>query len=310
MIQCSQSTIEYFRLVPSPYNGYLCTLYTSLRSLQTKPEVYALASQLVRFGTLFNAILAYESHRQKGWWARRPLSIFLALAQLLSGAVASPLYFAVISYYKKTGRGNEGSVQAEEGWTVLLSLLFGYLLPVYLGSRSGWSDNHLTAFLLFPIYLSGLNTVLPPLLRPFLKGKTARLPIAMTSLLCIAVSCPAFASLWRMSLKYYWPSLTEPGIIRDMHMLILHDYLFVTLALGSYTFLLFRGVISSFDRRIGIMTLLMLCCGLGDPVGLIAWLWGYSEYLRVGKGFDGESKPNGNPEVAEERRSLLRGVDG
>lgn len=304
--QCSSQALSYFSAVPLPYRNYLCTLYTSLQSLNTSPGAYSLVSQLVRFGTIFNAILAYESHRQTGWLARRGLTVFLLLAQLLSGAVASPLYFALIFSNEHTQRVRKAALSSEAAWSVLFSLLLGYLLPVYAGSASGWSNNHITAFLGFPVYLAALNSILPWTLRSSFQGKSSKIPIILTALLCIVVSAPGYIKLLWGEIplhKAIWPFNNDPGVVRDVFVLLLHDYMFAMLALASYAWIRLKEVMPVFRKEHYLATVLFLLITQGDPACLVAWVWGASEYYRGDKNCESD-RPASESKQGERSRLL------
>ena len=220
--------------------------------------------------------------------------------------MAAPLYFAVVYYHNDAE--DVKSVKAEEGWSMLFSLLLGYLLPAYLGSRDSWSNGGITAFLCFPIYLATLNTVLPPILKTVMRGTTARVPIALTTILCMVVSVQGHVRLlWGDNpLKYiYSPLLGVPGPVRDIHLLTLHDYVFATLALASYTVLRIRELAPTYDRRMGVSTLVVLLCTQGDPAALVAWLWGSAELGRAGDDSDDGSSRQGQTNSKQERVRLL-----
>lgn len=119
-------------------------------------------------------------------------NLHIACAFLIESSVR-PLYFSRIYEDKERhGDRSERAVTAGGAWSVPLSVTFGYLLPLYLASKSGWTNAAITGILPFPLYLSVLNTLLPRILRPLLDGTSVRLAIlcSMGISLITAASAP------------------------------------------------------------------------------------------------------------------------
>lgn len=254
---CDPTSLDSFKLVPSIARQTVCTLYTGLQDLQTKQNrgAYTFVSQLVRVGPLLLTILSYESFRHKTFWTRRGASLYLILAQLLSGAISVPLYFATLCYGENgltspaKGKKNAndadpeiGIMSSHEGWTILASVVLGYLAPLAYGVWTHWCNKSITTFLCFPLYIMTINTVLPAILRRFNTSTnvSAKLPLLLASGISSILSFDGHLKLLFSGIPFkriFWPSHTSIGMTQDLHILLLHDYAFVLFELASYIFL-------------------------------------------------------------------------
>lgn len=291
MIQCSPESASFFSRIPDNLRPYLCTLYTGIRDLRDNPGADALTSRLLCFGAIFNTVLLFESHRQTSWLGRRATSIFTSLAHLLSGAVSAPFYFAnIYSDREKLGERSERAVTAGEAWSVPLSVTFGYLVPLYMASKAEWSNTAITCILFFPLYLSVLNTILPRILRPRLDGTSVRLAILCSMLIsaCTASYAPQLFFGRIPFREILWPYHAPPVFVRDLHILLLHDYIFASIGFLIYTTLRLKEVQHDLTdwKFMGFAAFIAICNQL-DPAFIITMLWASAELRRA--------KPVDNP---------------
>ena len=288
--QCSSSSAAYFSFVPFPtLKRCLCSLYTAIQTSSSDHSnaSYTFFSQLLRIGTIFVPIVALESQRQTKFWARRGIDLFMLMAQALSGAVSIPLYFATVSHYEDAGgtAGRRVVTRPEHAWTALISTLVGYCLPLLYGVQTDWSNNAISLFLGFPLYIILLNRVLPPLVRRsqlLASGVRPSLPISMAATLAGVLSADANFKLLLSGIPFkqvFWPYIAPPSTTRDLHILLVHDYLFVSIALDSYVLcqgpsrrtLLARG-----KEAAGILAQ----AAVFGPTAAIAWMWAKVELDR------------------------------
>lgn len=254
---CNPSSLEDFKLIPEIARRAICTLYSGLQDLQSKQNrgAYTFVSQLVRVGPLLITILSYESSRQKSFWRRRGASFYVILAQLLSGAVSVPLYFATLCYGEADQTSRKEMKKREEvknsdktpvsgttAWSIFTSVTVGYLVPLAYGIYSHWSNRSITTFLGFPIYVMTINTLLPLVLQRRFRqnAPSPQLPLLITAGISTLLSLDGHLKLLfsGIPLKHiFWPSQTAIGMTQDLHMLLLHDYAFVLLELASFVFL-------------------------------------------------------------------------
>lgn len=249
--------MEDFKFVPEIARQAICTLYSGLQDLQTKQNrgAYTFVSQLVRVGPLLLTILSYESFRQKRFWRRRGASFYLILAQLLSGAVSVPLYFATLCYGEADQTSRKEIKKREElknfdktaisgttAWSIFASVTIGYMVPLAYGVYSHWNNRSITTFLCFPVYVMTINTLLPSALQRSFPSNTPspQLPLLFTAGISTLLSLDGHVRLLFSGIPLrhiFWPSHTTIGMTQDLHMLLLHDYAFVLLELASFVFL-------------------------------------------------------------------------
>ena len=259
----------------------LCSLYTAIQAITEDHSSgsYALASQLLHLGIIFVPIIALESQRQSLFWPRRGIDGFMILATAVSDAVSIPLYLAVTFYDSDSEDGPSFAVKTkpEHAWIALVTALVGYCLPLAYGVKTGWSNNAISVFLCSPFFFALLNQVLPPLVRrSALMTKTARpsLPILIAATLAGMLSAVANVKLLLsgISLKHiFWPYTAAPSTTRDLHVLLEHDYLFLTVTLASYV-LLRTPPKSPLAQSRRAVIMLVQAATLG-PTAAIAWAW-------------------------------------
>lgn len=317
---CSPSSLADFNIVPLFARQAICTLYSGLQDLQMKQNegAYTFVSQLVRIGPLLVTILSYESFRARTFWRRRGASFYLILAQVLSGAVSVPLYFANLCFGEvEETEGSKGKKKAslivekkkkgisgEEAWSVFGSVTFGYLAPLAYGIYTHWSNRAITTFLCFPVYIMTINTLLPPILRGLTDGNpSVTPPLLMVTGLSTLPSLDGHIKLLFSGIPFnqiFWPSHTSRGMTQDLHFLLLHDYTFVLVELVSYLFL--NTYRSSTKRekvkaaRLGLITSI-----IAGPVAALSLFWARKQ-LNVEDG----SKNDDIPSQHDERTTLLR----
>lgn len=278
---------------------------------------YIFVSQLVRVGPLLVTILSYESFRQKSFWGRRGASLYLILAQVLSGAVSVPLYFATLCYGEKStdtkGKKQEDVSVSEhrlsqiEGWSIFASVTFGYLAPLAYGVSTNWSNKAITTFLCFPLYIMTINTALPPVLRRFKNQRnTAYLPLLLTSGVTMLLSLDGHIKLLFSGSAFkhiFWPSHTSAGMTQDLHALLLHDYAFVLLEIASYIFLYtYRNTEKREKIKVARMGLLLGV--LAGPVAGLTAMWTRQE-LKLSNELSDSNGGNSTTGAATERTPLM-----
>lgn len=279
--QCSPSSAAYFSFIPlAILRQCLCSLYTTI---QTSSEDSAsasstLSSQLLHLGIIFVPIIALESQRQTRFRPRRGIDGFMLLATALSDAVGIPLYLAVTCHHidSEDVPFLLAKTRPEHAWIALITTLVGYCLPLVYGVRTGWSNNAISVFLCSPLLFALLNQVLPPVVRgSALMSKTIRpsLPILIAATLAGILSAIAHVKLLISAiLKHvFWPYTAAPNAARDLHVLLEHDYLFLTVALASYVLLRIPPK-SPLARSRSAVIMLGQAAVLG-PSAAIAWAW-------------------------------------
>lgn len=303
LFQCSSSTLRYFQSFPGPLKRGLCTLYTAIQASPAQPAAYTLFSQLLRMGAIFMPIVALESHRQTSFWARRGIDFFLLLAQGLSGAVSIPLYFAAITSGNELAAELPKRLRPEQPWTIFVSTVIGYLLPMLYGVQTGWSNAATTNFLLFPIYYIALNRILPPILARlnFLRSLDPKLLIRLTAIVAGLLSVNGHALLLLSGIspkRIFWPFVSEPSTTRDLHILLAHDYVFCLVALASFVILYCHGS-KTRQEKWRLLRGLLIQSLLFGPTAAIANVWSDS----FG---EAELDSDGHSRVSEgERQHLL-----
>lgn len=288
--QCSPSSAAYFSFIPLPtLKQYLCSLYTAIQtsSLDHTNASYTFFSQLLRIGTVFVPIVALESQRQTKFWARRGIDVFMLMAQALSGAVSIPLYFATVFHYEDARAASSRRLETrpEHAWTALVSTLVGYCLPLLYGVQTDWSNNAISLFLGFPLYVILLNRILPPLVRRshlLSSGVRPSLPISTAATLAGVLSADANFKLLLSGIPFkqiFWPYTALPSTTRDLHILLVHDYLFVSIALASYVLCQGPARRSMLAQGKEVASMLAQAVVFG-PTAAIAWAWAKIELDR------------------------------
>lgn len=317
MNTCSPASLEDFKLVPKIARQAICTLYSGLQDLQTKQNrgAYTFVSQLVRLGPLLVTILSYESFRQRSFWRRRGASLYLILAQVLSGAVSVPLYFATLCHGEsndtKGKKQEESSLSLNrfgkaEGWSIFASVTLGYLAPLAYGVLTNWSNKAITTFLCFPLFIMTINSALPALLHRFNDhSRTAHLPLLVTSGITMLLSLDGHIKLLFSASPFrhiFCPSHTTIGMSQDLHILLLHDYAFVLLEIASFLFLYTYRHSTRREKtkaaRIGILVGL-----LAGPVAGLTAIWASNELRELNESSSLESSNSAGDST--ERRSLM-----
>lgn len=288
---CEPSSLVDFALVPEFARQAVCTLYSGLRNLQSRQNrgAYIFVSQLLRVGPLLVTLLSYESFRQRSFWGRRGASLFLILAQVLSGAVSVPLYFANLC----TGESRDPKGKKKEGiaalnprlgqvqeWSIFASMTVGYLAPLAYGIWARWSNKAITTFLCFPIYIMIINTGLPLVLNHLrMQSKSMHPPLLLSCLITVLLSLDGHIKLLfsDIPLKHiFWPSHTAIGMTQDLHALLLHDYAFVLLEIASFVFLYTYRNTSGRDKAKAAKLGLIIGI-LAGPVAGMSVIWTLQE---------------------------------
>lgn len=330
---CNESSLYFFRFFPVAIQQSVCSLYQGLQDFQAQSHAggYALVSQLVRVGPFLVTLLSYESFRQQTFWRRRGASLYLLLAQALSGAVSIPLYFATLCWdiqsphtsskaKQTTGSATTTTlskpkvskfISSAEGWSVFASATVGYLLPLLYGTYSHWSNRAITVFLGFPIYVMTINTILPTLLLRASSGlayQSPKIPLLLSALACLVTSFHGhlrlLANIGTMSLHdIFWPSGPN-GLTRDLHILLLHDYAFVLIELVSFI-LLYTYRLKSRKEKQKAITLLLLISAIAGPTAALAIIWTMAELSDVNENQESDIDETG-PRTPSASRSFER----
>jgi hypothetical protein len=114
--------------------------------LQSEPAALV-ASQFGRAYLVITAIVAYESFKQRSFWARRGL-IILLIGQLATGGGTLPLYFGLVALSRWSRKS--AYITVAEVWAVFIATLVGYCLPTYYVGKTGWSYDALSLWQIYP----------------------------------------------------------------------------------------------------------------------------------------------------------------
>jgi len=266
--------VTYDFLSPA-LNNLLCYICTTFKAVSFKPESLLGADGFARWGFACAAILGAESARTGQPWIVRRANWFLLAAQLVTGAVMLPLYFVATSIYASKHNPPKAPILAERAWAALFAALGGFVLPSYFVQASGWSYQTLAIWQLFPIYLSVLQTVLAPLLAPFVRRTGSSVPIILIGLIGVALSCPAHFAMLTGDIplqKIFWPFWENAeGLPDEAHRFFIWDFAGCVIALSSYLVLAYGG--HGTGSKIGSLVVLAILTALVGPGGAAAVFW-------------------------------------
>ena len=227
--------------------------------------------------------MVYESFRQKGVAARMATPIIM-LGQLLSIAVASPMYFALATSSKINAvKAAKVSVlrppSTEYVWTALISTAVGYLGLTANMERENQSYDSMALWQVFPLVMLGINIVLPFLLRPVLQKTSPAVPIYIIGTLGVYLSAAAHFKLFtsgidlRKAFVTNWPE--KATFSEATHLFFLLDFLFTFITIASHV------SFSYYDGDIDTPWSTALACFFGaqllGPGAIISIIWAYRE---------------------------------
>ncbi|WOO85642.1 uncharacterized protein LOC62_07G009139 [Vanrija pseudolonga] len=288
-------------------NVSLCVLNSVFRAVkQTEPGT-VLASYFGAFLTSGVFIGTYESFRPRGrglWaWAARGASLAFLAGQVVTAAVSTPLYFALVAaatpapLFKRTKSGDvlvepRARPATEQVWAVLISTWVGFIAPFVHAKVTNFDFHALALWQPFPLYVLALNLVLPSLLRPLVGKASPNLPIVLIALGGVYASAS-------VHLKYVWHLANlESGALKAVrdafllyplsewapdwasnlptlaHAIFGADFAFVFLANAAHVIL---GFEPGLDEAVALAVNLLLGSALLGPGAAVILLWAYGE---------------------------------
>lgn len=285
----------------------LCAINSVFRAVKQSEPATVLASYFGAFLTSGVFIATYEGFRPRGtglWaWLARGSSLAFLAGQVVTAAVSTPLYFALVAAataapkFKRTKSGDvllepRARPATEQVWAVLISTWVGFIAPFVRAKITNFDYTALSVWQPFPLYVLALNLVLPPLLRPVVGKASPNLPIVL-----IAVG-GVFASA-SVHLKFVWYLANlESGALKAVrdafllyplsewapdwasnlpslaHALFGADFAFVFLANAAQVIL---GFEPGLDEAVALAVNLVLGSALLGPGAAIILLWAYGE---------------------------------
>jgi hypothetical protein len=199
-------------------------------------------------------IISVETFRTGQPFLSKRGMLFVLLAQLTTGAVALPLYYATLCYYGSKHNPPKAPILPERAWTVLLSTFALYLLPSKNIIDTRWSYDALAIWQMFPIYLSLAHTILPTILKPLLGRTSTSIPIFLLGLAGTAVSASKHFKMVQPLLEKdslipglkeiflpWYNNPTELGLTHESHLFFTEDFLLCTVGLAAYLVLAYGG---------------------------------------------------------------------
>ena len=194
-------------------------------------------------------VISVESMRVGQPFLVRRGMLFAILAQLATGAIALPLYYATLCYYGLRSRYNK-PIPMEAAWTILFSVPVLFLLPTWNVHATGWTYGALSIWQIYPVFLSLAYTVLPALLKPVFGRTRTSVPISLIGLCSVALSAQQHvvvfrtlkqragvslgAGLLQTLLPWYHDGPVDNGLVREAHLFFTEDFLLCTLALVAF----------------------------------------------------------------------------
>ena len=272
------SPTKSYDFLPIQLDDLLCRINTIFQALTRSPAAQQVAGQFGPFVYIASGIVAYESFKQPSFLARRGLPI-LMVAQVVSAGGTLPFYFALLASSRWTHKARQGDqIRPDQVWSILIALIVGYILPARNLVKTGWSYDALSIWQIFPIYMIIITTILPFILRPFLKNTPSANPIYILATLGVYLSADGHYRMLASGIDFRDVAMIFPqpaGLTRDAHFFFLADYLFCIIAVGSHVVFSFEA--STSEEKLGYF----LCLFFGSQVvgmgGAVSVLWAYRE---------------------------------
>lgn len=124
-------------------NNALCYVNTVFKALSSSPSGTLVAREFVPVLHAALHVIPVESMRVGQPLLVRRGMVFAMLAQLATGAIALPLYYASLCYYGLRSRYNK-PIPAEAAWTILFFVPVLFLLPTWNVHATGWTYDALS----------------------------------------------------------------------------------------------------------------------------------------------------------------------
>ena len=230
-------------------NNALCYVNSVFKALSYSPNGTLVAREFVPVLHTALSVMSVESMRVGQPFLVRRGMLFAVLAQLATGAIALPLYYAIICYYGSRSRHNK-PLPSEAAWTVLLSVPVLFLLPTWNVHATGWTYDALSLWQIYPVFLSLAYTVLPPLLKPILGRTRSPVPVSLIGLRGVALSAQQHvvvidtlkrrqegslgAGLLQTFLPWQHDKSSDNDLVHEAHLFFTEDFLLCTLALLAF----------------------------------------------------------------------------
>lgn len=269
-----------YDFLAQPVNEVLCVFNRVFQALTLSPPAVLLAGQFAALCYPVVVIFTYESFRQTGFLARRG-HLFLLLSQLVTAAGTFPLYYAIVAY-TRTAKTMARRPTAPQTWSILLASILGFLGPTYYLSKQAWSYDSLSIWQIYPVYVMALNTILPFILRPFLKNTSPLIPIYLILAISIYISAKAHFEMLASGIAFQDVFLlfSQPAsLAHDAHRLFLVDFLTSTIASWSFVVLTFDSATP--EHKFGYAWMLMVLVNMVGPGGALAIVWALREIIGV-----------------------------
>ncbi|KAL1405376.1 hypothetical protein Q8F55_009007 [Vanrija albida] len=286
-------------------NVSLCVINNVFRAAKQSAPATVLAQYFGAFLSAALPIATYESFRPRGsgFWAlaARGASVAFLAGQVVTAAVATPLYFAVVAAatpaprFKRTKAGDvllepRPRPATEQVWAVLISTWLGFIVPFV---RAKDFDYHaLSVWQPFPLYVLALNIALPPLLAPLVRKTNPGIPVVLIALGGVYASASIhlkyvfyLASLEGGALKAVrdafllypaseWAADWASHLPTVAHAIFGADFAFVALANAAHVIL---GFEPGLDEAVALALNLVLGTALLGPGAAVTLLWAYGE---------------------------------
>lgn len=279
-----------YDFLPGWLNQLLCT-YNRIFLAQTgTPQAKALTNIFSRLQYTTSAILAFESFRQPGFLAQRGLW-WLLISQVTSIGATMPLFLALAA--SRSTSVVSRTVKPAQAWSILVSLLVGYLGPSLYVTRAGWSYNSLSIWQAYPLYLIAICLVLPPLLGRFTQTnapieKQSQVPIIAISVVGVAISAQAHFKFLGSGIDFRDLVLVFPqrdrvpagSITPVAHLIFLVDMVSSFVAGCAHVILSFHG--EDAERKLGYCLVLLALTNFIGPGGALAAVWAIRETYGLG----------------------------
>lgn len=273
-------TTKRYDFLPPAMNDGMCFGISFFRTLFQSPASRTITDIFSPCYYIATVVVTYEQFRQPGFLAKLGLPL-LFVGQFASAAVALPLYFAIVIWARKSAISDKNvSVvappKAEQVWTVLLATVVGYVVPTLRNAHTRQSYDALALWQFFPLYILAMSTVLPTLLRPFLKKTSTTVPIFLIGLIGVYLSASAQFKMLISGLKYrdIWLAWVpyENSLVRDVHYFFVIDLAVLIVATITHIILSYEG---DGEETIGytmFAVLLSLLLGPGAAASIL-WTW-------------------------------------
>lgn len=255
----------------------LCYVNTMFKAMTERRESILVAEGFGRWLFSALAILSVDSSRTGQPWLVRRFNWFMLVAQLVTGAVALPIYFAITAIWASKHNPPKAPILPETAWSALLSVVAGYLVPSYLVDSSNWSYGALSIWQPFPLYIMALQTVLPAILGQIVHRTSSSVPILLIGLVGVALSAQSHFAMFKSGVpleKIFWPFWNykaAQGLPEEAHVFFLFDMAGCVSALSSYLILAYGG--HSMASKLGSLVVFAILTALVGPGGAAAVFW-------------------------------------